>query len=84
MQRLAKWQGQVGKVVQEQIGRVLVDFGDSRPYWIIKGLPGLYIYDHKGRGRPAKHQSKADKQRAYRERKKGNPLRKYRLKESGQ
>lgn len=67
--RTAIWQGRAGKIVQESVGRVLVDFGD-RQQWIIKDIPGLTICERSGRGRPRKHTNDADKQKAYRERKK--------------
>lgn len=71
----AIWQGQRGIVVVEQVGRVLIDFGDFQQ-WIIKGLPGLNILESQP-GRPRNHADNAAKQRAYRERKKGKALRKY-------
>lgn len=74
---LVKWQGRTGKVIQENIGRMLVQFDDDqRPRWLLKGI-GEVVYEHKSPGRPAKHEDQAAKQRAYRERKKGNALRKY-------
>lgn len=44
---------------------------------VIKGIPGITITEPKTRGRPKSYSSNADKQRAYRERVKGNPLRNY-------
>ena len=77
---IAKFNGKTGKVVSESVGRVLVDFGEARPTWLIKGIPGLEIVEQK-RGRPRKHEDQAEKQRAYRERKAGKALRKYASKE---
>jgi len=74
--KLASWQGETGKVISDQVGRVLVDFGDARR-WLLKGIPGLDLFDQAGRGRPRKHNDPASKQRAYRERKAGKALRKY-------
>jgi hypothetical protein len=77
MALVAKWEGQTGKVIHESVGRVLVDFGDARPRWLLLGIEGLIILEHKSRGRPAKFQSNAERQRSYRERKSGKALRKY-------
>lgn len=71
----AIWQEQHGKVIEDQVGRVLIDFGDDKR-WIIKGIPGLTILEAQ-LGRPRRHTDNAAKQRAYRERKKGKALRKY-------
>lgn len=46
--RMAKWQGQTGEVIRENIGRVLVRFDDDRaPMWIIKEIPGLELFEAK-------------------------------------
>jgi hypothetical protein len=74
---LAIWNGRTGKVISESVGRVFVEFEGTQKQWLIKGIPGLELIEHTGRGRPAKYQSQADKQRAYRERKAGKALRKY-------
>lgn len=79
MMTFAAWQGKTGKVVQNQIGRVLVDFGDERR-WLLKGIPGLTIFEKNERGRPRAHGDNASRQRAYRERKAGKALRKYQRK----
>lgn len=77
---IAKWNGKQGKVISDQVGRVLVDFGEALPRWLLKGIEGLEIVEQK-RGRPRKHSDQAEKQRAYRERKAGKALRKYVSKE---
>lgn len=77
---IAKWNGMQGKVISNQVGRVLVDFGEARPRWLLKGIEGLEIVEQQ-RGRPRKHEDQASKQRAYRERKAGKALRKYASKE---
>lgn len=75
--KLATYQGLTGKVLVDQVGRVLVDFGDARPRWLLKGIGDLTVIERQGRGRPPKFASNAEKQRAYRERKSGKALRKY-------
>lgn len=74
--RMCDYHGQRCRVIVEQQGRALIEL-DSKRWWVLKGIEGVSLYDHQGRGRPSKHQTTADKQRAYRERKKGKALRKY-------
>jgi hypothetical protein len=81
--KLAYWQDRVGKVIRDNVGRVLVDFGDARPQWLIKGAPDLILIERQSRGRPPKFATNADRQRAYRERKSGKALRKYTKKREG-
>lgn len=73
--KIARFNGKTGKVVQESVGRVLVQFDDGQ-HWILKGIPNLEI-EEQFTGRPRKFSTNAEKQRAYRERKKGKPLRKW-------
>lgn len=74
--RMCDYHGQRCKVIAEQRGRALIEQDDKR-WWVLKGVDGVTFYDHQGRGRPKKHQSVAEKQRVYRERKAGKALRKY-------
>ena len=76
MIRRAKFQGDKGAVIAEQVGRYLVDF-DSYRMWILKGAEGLELIEYTT-GRPRKFDSAAERQRAYRERKAGKALRNYR------
>lgn len=67
-----------GDILAEQPGRVYVLMNDVIRYrcWLDKSRPDVEFH-YQERGRPRKHASDAEKQRAYRERVKGNPLRKY-------
>lgn len=80
--RFARWNEGHGKVLSEQVGRVLVELSDGARVWKLIGVNDLEIYEQK-RGRPRRHTDKAQKQRAYRERLKENPLRKYQAKNTG-
>jgi hypothetical protein len=74
--KLARWNDGSGKVISEQVGRVLVELNDGRRVWKLRGVNDLEIYEQR-RGRPRLYSDNAQKQRAYRERVKDNPLRKY-------
>lgn len=75
MTLIAKFQGDRGEVITEQVGRYLVDF-DSFRMWILKGAEGLEVTEYIT-GRPRKFSSNSERQRAYRERKAGKALRNY-------
>jgi hypothetical protein len=66
---LAKYHGEVGRVVQEHVGCVIVEFPDGDRYRLLRGIPGLELIEHKGRGRPRLYEDNAGRQRAYRQRK---------------
>jgi hypothetical protein len=76
MKVMAVWRGRSGTVIDQQAGRVLVEFSENERAWILRGVEGFHIFDQK-RGRPRKNLDNAAKQRAYRERRKGKALRKY-------
>lgn len=61
---------QRGKLLDERVGRMLVEWPDGSKQWLLKGVPGVEIIETVGRGRPRSHQSNAEKQKAYRERQK--------------
>lgn len=67
-----------GKIIDSYPGQVLwfgeAEYQGLKREWFSINDPILRIEQ---RGRPTKHKSQAEKQRAYRERKKGNALRKY-------
>lgn len=72
------WDGKWLKVIDEQVGRVQVHDVEGRyKFWLLK-TDDVQIIEQKSGGRPRKHESAAEKQRAYRERKKGDKLRGYR------
>lgn len=79
MTKLAVWKGKRLPVLVEQVGRVQVHDVEGRyKFWLLK-TEDVQIIEQKAGGRPRKHESAAEKQRAYRERKKGDKLRGYRV-----
>lgn len=66
---LAKWHGETGRVVQEFVGCVVVEFPDGERYRLLRCADGLELIEHKGRGRPRLYEDNAGRQRAYRQRK---------------
>lgn len=80
--KFANWHGDIGKVVSEAVGYVVVEFPDKERFRILRGIPGLTLFEQRGRGRPRRHTDNASRQRAYRQRKAGKALRKYERKEA--
>jgi len=74
---LARWHGETGRVIQEAVGYVVVEFPDGDRYRLLKGIEGLELIERRPRGRPRTHADRASRQRAYRQRKAAKALRKY-------